>query len=379
MKFTVEQAAFQKALARVVSVVPRRNTIPVLGNVLLDAESDAGVVWLVATDLDMEARVRVQAEIATPGRITVPATLIDGIARNAPGGSEIMVDYDPSADPRALVRFGRSRYVVPVLPADLFPVWSDKTPHAVLTLKAVDLVNLIDRTTFAASTDAAFLHLRGAYVHAPDPATRRVRFVSTNGHRAAWAEAEVQGALDALPNVIAPTKALAEFRRAADGRVGDVVLSMDPASITLEADDMRICSKVLDGDFVNYERVIPRDWRPEALMDRSLVIGAVLRTALMSSDTRTSPITLRFEEDLLKLNVRSDTSGQAAEEVEIEYGGDPFEMGFNSRYLLDALRQTEADRIVFRLLGPASPLRLEPSPDDPEHGSALSIVMPQRV
>lgn len=380
MKLTIEQPALQKALRRVVTVVPRRNTIPVLANVLIDAETDAaeGRIWIVATDLDMEAKVAVDAQITRPGKVTIEADRLNNIVSAAPGGANILLDWEVEKDPRVLLVFGRSRFNLSALPHDLFPVWSIKDWSHRLTVLAVDLSQMLTRSSFAASVETARTYMHGCYLHVvATEGVARLRSAATDTHRLAYAEAEFEGDKD-LRGVIVPLKAVGEFKRALDACVGPVDVSVSRAGIRLEAGDFSICSKVVDGDYVDYARVVPTAATNRIEVDRKLLLGAVTRTALVSTG-RANPVRLTFEAGLMRLTVRSETSDHAVEEIDADFSGPPFEVGFNSRFLIDALQQTEADRVRLMIEDDCSPLRIDPSDDDAEAGQAVAIVMPQRV
>lgn len=381
MKLTIEQAALAKALATAVNVAPKRNTIPILGNVLIDAQTDVadGLVWIIATDQSIEARCAVPAVIAEPGQVTVPAGLLSDIARHAPGGADLTLQWDRDADPRATVQFGRSRYNLPTLAAGDFPVWPSGTMPHTLTLSAVDLAQMIDRVASAVSTEAVRYYLHGAYTHRSPDRPTHLRMATTNGHRMAWAEMPATFDTGDVDAVIIPSNALAQFSRALDGRAGEVQLRVGPAGCRLEVENLIISSKLVDGSFPDYVRVVPRDWENEVIVDRALLAAAVQRTALVTDD-RTLPIKLDFADDRLRLTARNTTQGQGEEEIEVEitHGG-AFEVGFNARYVQQVLGLHGADRILIRATGPAGPTRFEPLVADAEHGDFLNIIMPMRV
>jgi DNA polymerase-3 subunit beta len=381
VKITIEKGALHKALGRVVSVVARKNTIPVLGNLLIDASDDAaGRIWIVATDQDIEARVAVDADVERAGRVTVPADTLSAITSNAPDGAEIVMDWDVAADPRVKVAFGRYKSHLPALGADLFPIWAERAWPMVVTVAAADLNAMLERCAFAICNDQTRTYLLGAYLHAVkgSDGQPRLRVAATNGHRMAYADGPADPSVEGLPGVIIPTKTVSELRRALSSLAGPVQLSACRTGVRLETDDLMISSKVIEGEYIDYSRVVPLDWRHEITVDRNLLIGGVTRTAILSDD-RSSPIKMVFGDGVVQLTVRNGQTGQAVEELEIDYAGEPFETGFNARYLLDALRQTEADNIRLCMEDGTSPLRLEPTEDDAEAGCALSVVMPLRV
>lgn len=378
MKLTTEQAALQKALARVVAVVPRKNTIPILANLMIDAQTDDDGVWLVGTDLNLEARVRIDAEVERPGRTTVPAILFDQIVRNAPSGALVELDLDAARDARMLTRFGRSRYNVPVLPPEDFPVWKMPVWKAQVPADAVTLSSMIERCLFAVCTDETRHYLQGAYLHASAAGgAPRLRFTATNGHVLAWGDGDLADKYTGWPGVIVPTKTLSEFRAALAARAGQVMLRVAAEGVQLQANDLVITSKVISGDYVDYERLVPRQWDREARVNRRALADAVTRVNVMTTD-KASSIKLSFAPETITLTVRNDLSGQVVEEIAADFSGGACDIGFNARYLLTALKQTEAEDIVLAFQDDASPMRVEPVQDDPEHGAAFAIVMPQR-
>lgn len=382
MKLTIEQSALQKGLARVVAVVAARNTIPILSNVLIDAESEPDRVWITATDLDREARTAVEATIEEAGRITAPASLLSDIARNAPSGAEIAMIWEKTSEPRLQVKFGRSNYKVPVLPAGDFPVWGERKWPITVTVTTTALSTLIERSAFVADGGEkgnVRPLLSSAYLH---PLTgevgRRLRMVATNGHRLAWAdELEFDGP-DDWKGVIIPVQTLQEFSRALAGRVAAAQLHISETGIQLDVADMVISSKLVEGEYLDYRRAVPASTARHITVDRELLANAVRRVGLVSRE-RVRPVKLAIADGVISLTVRNTESGQAVEEVECGYDGEPFDVGLNSTYLLDALGQTAAETLRLGIDDAASPMRIETPPDDPEHGSCLAIVMPLRI
>lgn len=374
MKLIIEQAALQKALARVVGVVAARNTIPVLSNVAIDAA--AGEVWITATDLDVEAKARVDARIEQEGSVTAPAGLMSDLVRSAPSGSEVALTHGGD-DPRLILQFGRSRYQLPVLGRKLFPALKPLEGAATVVIQAVELETLLSRVAFAQGADQSRIYLSGVYLHRSDAGD--LTSVTTDGHRLALARAAAPSTCsEDLPGAIVPTKAVTEFVRALNGRAGEVTLTVSTAGVVLDMGDAVIRTKVIDANFVDYGRVVPNDWAHEAVVDRQVLLNTVRRIALVT-DNKDRAIHLSFENDRLTIQGRNMESGQGAEEMEVTFPGDRFEIGFNARYVIDALGQTEAETVVMRFTDVAGPCRVEPSPDDPEHGPVLAIILPQRV
>lgn len=373
MKLTIEQAALHKALARVTAVVESRNTIPILANVLIEAGEDG--VWLAATDLNMEARARVDAEIEQPGRITVPATTISDIVRNAPDGAQIAMQIN---EHRLQVSFGRSRYQVPTLPAMDFPAKKEVAGGEVLEVAAADLRTMIAEVAVAMSTEETRHYLIGAFLHVvSDQGAPVLRMVATDGHRLMMTS---RAGLNppAFPGVIVPRKTVGEIAKAVDGRVGPVEIRVSPAAIQLEVENLVIRSQVIDGTYPDYVRVVPSTWEHEIEIDRQLLLSATRRVTIVSNE-KVRALKMIFDNDQLTLQVRNMQAGEGVEVLDIAYQGPPMEIGVNGRYLADALQQTDAETVVFRVHDHASPVRLEPAASDPDHGQAVAVIMPLRV
>lgn len=376
MKLTIEKGALHKALALATSVVERRNTIPILANVLIEAKD--GEIWLTATDLDIETRTRVDGVIEAEGAITAVATLLSDIVRNAPDGAEISVEK-PADDPRLIVRFGRSRYQVPILPAQDFPRKKPAEAPAVLRLDALQLATLMQRTAFAMSVEQTRYYLCGAFLHLLDvDGQPKLRMAATCGGRLAMAQISAPSAAPEFQGVIVPSKTVGEFLRLLNGRAGEVEVRVTPQEVALETEETVIRSKVIDGDYPDYARVIPTTWEHEIEVDRALLASAARRVSLVDNG-KVRAVKLIAENGILTLTSRSLEYSQATEEIEVEGTPERVEVAFNARFLLDAIEQTEADRVVLRCGEKGGPTRLEVTADDPEHGDALAILMPMAV
>lgn len=378
MKIVVEQSALVAATARVASVVEARNTIAILSNLLIDATPD-GEVWLTATDLDIEIRARMDAKVEADGQVCIGASSLSEIARNAPKGAEVSLVHDTAKDPRLQVRFGKARYQLPVLPAEDFPVFGERFDDTAMSVPAGELAGLLSRTHFAQSTETTRYYLNGTALQiVAVEGVAMLRTIATDGHRLALDECPApEGA--SMAAIIVPRKTVAEIRRLLDGLAASVDVRTSPKGITVRTDEVRLSSKVIDGHFPDYERVIPRRWAREIEIDRAVLTGAVKRVSLISGDkARTVKFTL--DDGVLALTVNNMETGTAREEIEIVDGGALFETGFNSKYVLDALGQSEGKSVVLRL--PESggdPGRLDPHPSDSAAAGALCVLMPVRV
>lgn len=369
MRVTVERAAVLKALAHVQSVVERRNTIPILSNVLIEAEDDG--LRLMATDLDLQIIETVPATTVQRGATTVAAHTIFDIVRKLPDGSQIELTL---ADGRLSVAAGRSRFQLATLPRDDFPIFAEgDLPHS-FTIPAATLRQTIDRTRFAISTEETRYYLNGIFMHVTDEAKPALRAVATDGHRLARVAIERPEGADGMPDVIVPRKAVAEVRKLLDEMDGDVQVSLSESKIRFAFENAVLTSKLIDGTFPDYSRVIP------TANDRLLRINAkelaqgVDRVSTIATE-KTRAVKLSLDTNKVTLSVTSPEAGTAAEEISAEYGAGPLEVGFNSRYLLDILSQIETETVEVHLADAASPTLIRETADSP----AIFVLMPMRV
>ncbi|HWW11327.1 MAG TPA: DNA polymerase III subunit beta [Brevundimonas sp.] len=372
----VEQAILARVAARIASVAIKGGTIPILQNVLIDARD--GAVAMTATDLDMEIRERFEATVDRAGQITVNAASLSEIARNAPAGAQVLIQHDNGADPRALVKFGRSTYRLPVLPGGDFPTRADLTEASELTLPAAELLALLDHVHFAQSVEETRYYLCGTYFHTlADEGQAVFRVVATDGHRMCLDQRPIASGAS-IPGVIVPRAAVSEFRRVLAGSKEEARLRVTPAGVSLEIGDTRLITKTIDGTYPDYERVRPRQWDREITIDRAVLHKAVKRVSLISGDKSRS-VKLSIDDEVLTLTVRNMEAGMADEEIEVVGPGPHFETGFNAKYLLDCLEQTDADQMLFRVNDGLDPARLDPHPGTKGGEAIVNVIMPLRV
>jgi DNA polymerase III subunit beta len=372
MRLTIERGALLKALAHVQSVVERRNTIPILSNVLIDARQDA--VSFAATDLDIEIVDGAEAQVERPGAITAPAHLLYEIVRKLPDGAQVRLEL--SADEgRINISAGRGRYALQVLSASDFPAMSSGTFAASFTIERAALARLIDRTRFAISTEETRFYLNGVYLHSADgDAGPCLRAVATDGHRLALADYPQPAGAVAIPGVIVPRKTVGELRRLLDDAVEDVQISVSDAKIQFSFGRTTLTSKLIDGSFPDYTRVIPRGNQRIMSVRNDEFSRAVDRVATMAAE-RSRSIKLSMEDGKVVLAVNSPETGTATEEVEADYTSDPMEIGFNAKYLLDIAGQIGAGEARFEFADSASPTLVRDGGDP----NALFVLMPLRV
>lgn len=373
MNLTIERAALLAALNSVRNVVEARNTIPILSNVLLRVAD--GALTVSATDLDMEATATVQTSdmASTPGEITAPATTLFEIVRKLPLGAEVNLTYD-GKDPRLLVKAGRSKFQLPVLPAGGFPVLSYGEMGKSIEMDAKALVKLLDLTMFAMSSGETRYYLQGVYFHGVDvDGVDHVRLVTTDGHRLALAEAPAAGFVGLFPGVIIPRKTVREVRRMLEE--ADVVdVQVTAQKVRFSTAKATLASKVIDGAFPDYMRVIPKSNEKLITFDPAVLHSAVDRVATISGEkSRSTRFT--FGDGVVAIRVRNMEAGEGNEEIEVEYDGESVEIGFNARYVLDVLSRIKGETAVIEVGGPASPARVL----DTANPGVQFVLMPLRV
>ncbi|MHA1113509.1 MAG: DNA polymerase III subunit beta [Alphaproteobacteria bacterium] len=372
MKFTIERAAMLKALAHVQNVVERRNTIPILANVRLQA-ADGGLS-LTATDMDMAVVERVDADVVQPGATTAPAHTLYDIVRKLPDGAQLELD-DAGDAARLRLLSGRSDFTLPALPTEDFPVMAEGELGHEFTVAAGDLRALVDHTFFAISTEETRYYLNGIYLHAAEADGIRVlRAVATDGHRLARVEVALPGGAEGIPGVIVPRKTVQELRRLIDETTADVEVGLSETKIRFAFDNAVLTSKLIDGTFPDYERVIPVGNDKILDVDRKTFAAAVDRVSTISSE-KSRAVKLVLSPGSLVLSTTSPENGSAKEEIEVVYDAEPLEIGFNARYVLDIAAQIEGETLRLVLADSASPTVASELTDR----GALYVLMPMRV
>ncbi|MEO1253004.1 MAG: DNA polymerase III subunit beta [Pseudomonadota bacterium] len=372
MKVTIERSALSKALGHVQSVVERRNTIPILSNVLLQA--NGGALTLTATDLDIEVSEDAPADVATSGATTAPALTLFEIVKRLPEGAQVRLELS-NADNRLQVSAGRSQFSLAVLPDDDFPSLTTDDLDVRFSMPTDDLRRLLQKTRFAMSQEETRYYLNGVYFHAePDGPAPLLRAAATDGHRLARLDAPLPDGAGAMPGVIVPRKAIAELSRLLEDADEHVDVAVSTAKIRFGFGAGRMTSKLIDGSFPDYERVIPKANANIMRAETKDFAQAVDRVSTVSAD-RTRSVKLALEADTLRLTVNNPEAGSALEELSVDYAGDAIEIGFNARYLLDVAQQVDGETVTFRLGDPSSPTVIV----DEEDERALYVLMPLRV
>lgn len=371
MKFTIDRAALLRSLNHVQSVVERRNTIPILSNVLLKAEG--GTLTMSTTDMDLEIHESVAAEIATPGATTTPAHTLHDIVRKLPDGEAVELDLADGGNIMT-VKAGRSNFRLSCLPVADFPEIGNQEFSFNFSLPANELRSLIDRTKFAMSTEETRYYLNGIYVHeAESEGVQVLRAVATDGHRLARFEMPLPEGASGMPGVIIPRKTIGELRKLVEDAADTIQISLSESKVRFAFDHIILTSKLIDGTFPNYEQVIPQGNDKVVEVNAKLLSGAVDRVSTIS-DGKSRAVKIALAGNTMTLSANSPDAGSATEDLEV-HGNDNMEIGFNARYLLDITSQIESEGCRLTLADAASPTIIQ----DPSDSSALYVLMPLRV
>jgi DNA polymerase-3 subunit beta len=372
MKITIERGLFLKVLTHIQGVVERRNTIPILSNVKFEATG--GQLSLNATDMDIDIVETVIADVASPGSATAPAHTLYDIVRKLPEGAQVELDCTGDASQLTLSA-GRSKFKLTCLPTEDFPVLSGGDLPNNFILAASELRGLIDRTRFAISTEETRYYLNGIYLHAAESGGMKVlRAVATDGHRLASVDVPLPAGAEVIPGVIVPRKAIAEIRKLIDETEDDIAVSLTDTKIRFAFGGTVLTSKLIDGTFPDYDRVIPEGNDKVLEVDTHLFAKAVDRVSAISTE-KSRAVKLTISKGNLMLSASSADNDTATEELKVDYDSTEIEIGFNSRYLLDIAQQIEGDRARFTLADAASPTLVQ----DLDDQGAIYVLMPMRV
>jgi DNA polymerase-3 subunit beta len=372
MKLSLERNALLRAMSRAQSVVERRNTIPILGNVLIEAEGDG--VSFRATDLDIEVIDRAKATVARAGATTVPAHTLHEIVRKLPDGATVELHDDGLAG-RLEVRAGRSHFSLATLPREDFPIMASAEYQTNFACPAPLLRRLFDKAKFAISTEETRYYLNGVYLHAAKGADGpALRCVATDGHRLARIDAALPAGAEDVPGVIVPRKTVGELRKLLDDDDAQIAVSVSETKIRFATPEVTLTSKVIDGTFPDYARVIPLTNTKRLEVDAAEFAKAVDRVATVSSE-RSRAVKMAIEDDRLVLSVNAPDSGAADEELSVAYADERLEIGFNAKYLLEIAGQVDRENAVFLFNSAGDPTLMREGNDE----SAVYVVMPMRV
>jgi DNA polymerase-3 subunit beta len=374
MQFQISKSAILKALSNVSGAVEKRNTIPVLLNVKIEAAN--GRLNLTTTDMDIVITSNAEAIISKQGSTTVPAQLFYDIIRKIPDIADINIELLEN-EPEIKITHGKSKFSLPCLDPVEFPILSEGDMLVNFNIKTAELSKIIDQTKFAIPSDETRKYLNGLFLHSVVvDGDIELRVVATDGHRLALASSKqsslTQTISDTISGVIIPKKTINEIRKIIEGNE-EVNISFSKAKIKVISGNSTIISKLIDGDFPEYDRVIPKGNDKIIKVNRKLLFDSIDRVATVAVDKNKS-VKFILENDKITLQVKTNDSGAGSEEIEIEFSGDTIETGFNSRYFLEIIGQINKDKININFKDGVSPVII--NTDDQ---NSLYVIMPIRV
>jgi len=367
MKITVEQSTLLKALSHTQSIVERRQTIPILANVLLETTGD--FVSLKATDNELEIAEKIPAKVEEEGAVTIPAHKLYDIVRRLPDGAELSLTYSEETN-QVNLSAGRAKFALASIAPEGFPSMArEETPFS-FDLSAEQLLGLINQTSFAVSVEETRYNLNGIYLHEKN---KELLAVATDGHRLACTKIVLpEGAKD-IPGVIIPRKTIGEVAKLAGESVETVHISLSANQIRFKMNDVELSSRLVDGTYPDYEKVIPANNDKTLEADAKALANVIERVSVVSEKSRGIKLSLR--ENLLQVSATAVDEGSAEDELDAVYTGEELDIGFNFRYLLDILAQIKGQNVKMLLQDGVSPVILQDAADS----SSLFVLMPMRV
>jgi DNA polymerase-3 subunit beta len=372
MKIIIERAALVRALGHVQSVVEKRNTIPVLSNVLIKAKN--GAVEFIATDMEIEILETVPADVQEEGSITAPAVKLFEISRKLPDGAQIQLTSTEN-DSVLQVHSGKSNFKLGCLPTADFPLMTVEDNGHKLDLPSQTLKTLIDSTKFSMSAEETRFYLNGIYFHTLENNGKKIlRTVATDGHRLAQAQFELEGDGVDIPGVILPRKTVLELCKLIDNAADVIHISISETKAQFSFDTIELRSKLIDGTFPDYEKVIPKGNNKALRVNAEQFAKAVDRVATLSNE-KSKAIKLNISSGQMTLSATSTDAGSAIEELDIDYKDDAIEVGFNAKYVLDIAQQIKGKEVQLDFSDASAPTILKEIKGD----NALYVLMPMRV
>jgi len=372
MRFTIQKDAFYKALARVQGIVEKRNTIPILSNVLIEAEDEG--IQLTATDLEVGMQAFYPAQVSQAGKITVAAKKIFEIIKELPDQE---ISFAAKENCWIEIRCGKALFNIVGLSPDEFPYFPNPQENNFISLDAGKLGNMIDKTAFSMSHDESKYNLNGIYVQANEEEGKFfLRLVATDGHRLALIRRDIpETALEEVAKgLILPRKGVLELRKLAEEGEGEIFLGFLDNNAVAKRDRTVVVMRLVDGDFPDYSRVIPQKNELTAVLDCNSFLHALRRMSILSSE-KSRGVKISFRPGRMEISSSHAEFGDSREDMEMEYEGEEITIGFNARYILDILQAQDSPKIRFSIKDNISPGLLRPLEDE----DFMAVVMPMRL
>ena len=375
MEIKANSSDLLKALNHIHGIVEVRHTLPILSNIVLSAENNE--LNLSSTNLDIFCSDKIDAEIVNSGEISVPAITFFEIVKRLPSGSDVILSMGDE-DTELILKCGRSKFNLSTLKTEDFPILSDKDLSTNFVISADELSRMIDKTKFAISNEETRYYLNGIFFHkAESNSIKFLRAVATDGHRLAQYDIPLPQGAEEITGIIIPKKTVFELRKVLDDADGDVSVSLNENKIKFSFNNLKIISKVIDGTFPDYTKVIPQNNDKKFKTNNSELKNAIDRVSAVAinEETKSKAIKLTIENNKLNLSVESQSKGSAKEEIDISYSNEKVDIGFNSRYLLDICNEVDGDEIDVNLLDSISPAIILDKTDE----NLFFVLMPMRI
>ena len=375
MEFKINSTDLLKALSHIHGIVEVRHTLPILSNIILEAKEDKLI--LSSTNLDIYCSDKIKAEVLKSGEVSVSAVTFFEIIKRLPSGSEVLMIMNEGENEIRLT-CGRSKFNLSTLKTDDFPIISDSDLSTNFVLSADELIRIIDKTKFAVSNEETRYYLNGIFLHkAERNSIQFLRAVATDGHRLAQYDIPLPQGAEDITGIIIPKKTIYELRKVLDDANGDVSVSLNENKIKFSFNDLKVVSKVIDGTFPDYTKVIPQKNDKNFKTNNSDLKNAIDRVSAVAANEESKSKAIKFciENNLLSLSVESQSKGSANEMIDVNYSGDKVDIGFNSKYIIDICNEVDGDEISISLSDSISPAIILDKTDE----NLFFVLMPMRI
>ena len=375
MEFKINSTDLLKALTHIHGIVEVRHTLPILSNIILEAKDDKLI--LSSTNLDIYCSDKIKAEVLKSGEVSVSAVTFFEIIKRLPSGSEVLMIMEEGENEIKLT-CGRSKFNLSTLKTDDFPIISDNDLSINFVLSAEELIRIIDKTKFAVSNEETRYYLNGIFLHkAERNSIQFLRAVATDGHRLAQYDIPLPQGADDITGIIIPKKTIYELRKVLDDANGDISVSLNENKIKFSFSDLKVVSKVIDGTFPDYTKVIPQKNDKNFKTNNSDLKNAIDRVSAVAANEESKSKAIKFciENNSLSLSVESQSKGSANEMIDVNYCGDKVDIGFNSKYIIDICNEVDGDEISISLSDSISPAIILDKTDE----NLFFVLMPMRI
>ena len=375
MDFKVNSSDLLKALSHIHGIVEVRHTLPILSNIIITAKDNN--LTLSSTNLDIFCSDKLNAEVLSSGEISVSAVTFYEIIKRLPNGSEIQATFDDESS-SLILKCGRSKFNLTTMQTEDFPTISDSDLTTKFILSASELIRMIDKTKFAISNEETRYYLNGIFLHKTQKNSIDIlRAVATDGHRLAQYDIPLPQGAEEMTGLIIPKKTILELRRILDDASGDINIQLNENKIKFSFSELNIISKVIDGTFPDYTKVIPQNNDKTFTTNNAELKSAVDRVSAVAinEETKSKAIKLSIESNKLLLSVDSSSKGSANEEIDLDYNKERVEIGFNSRYLVDICNEIDGEEVSINLLDSISPAIILDKSDE----NLFFVLMPMRI